>query len=145
MSFAAKGKKRKKKKMTKRQTNTSHCPTKTISKNGEGVSLRGDHHLFLKNWHPINGPISFTAKKKKKKVITKSKSSNISHWPTKTISKNGEDVALIEPNVMVCHQWLTFSFSFFLSFFFSISFYTTQCWQNNITAQVFFFLIVISP
>ena len=32
MSFAAKGKKKKKKRPNPRQTNTSHCPTKTISK-----------------------------------------------------------------------------------------------------------------
>ena len=42
--------------------------------------------FFLKNWHPVRGPMSFTVKGKKKGP--KSRQRNTSHCPTKTISIN---------------------------------------------------------
>ena len=44
----------------------------------------GKIYIFLKNWHPVRGPMSFVAKGKKN---PKSRQTNTSHCPTKTISK----------------------------------------------------------
>ena len=51
---------------------------------------RENQHSFLKNWHPVREPLSFAAKRKNKNQktkTTKSRQTNTSHCPTKTISK----------------------------------------------------------
>ena len=90
MNFATKGKKEKEKKWPNTwQTNTSHRPTKTISKSNlcpikRATELRGcwsKKSKFLKNWHPDCRLMSFAAKGKKgkRKEITKSKTNKLAH------------------------------------------------------------------